>query len=99
MVEDTRPGDLRIGKYIDTRIPLWQLLGAVGTFAMLIAGMYFQLNKLIEDVTDVKIAVKSGNQAQATMQGELAILRFRIETLEADKRARNGGGYTNGSKE
>lgn len=87
MRDDTQPGELNINKFIDTRLPLWQVISAAGTFAVLIAGMYFQLNKLIEDVNEVKITIKSGNQAQATMQGELAILRFRVETLESDRRA------------
>jgi hypothetical protein len=48
--------------------------------------MYFKLGQLGEDMTDLKIAVKSGNSATATVQGELAIMKFRIDNLEAEKR-------------
>lgn len=49
--------------------------------------MYFQLGQLREDMTDLKITVKSGNSQAATLQGEIAILKFRVETIEADRKA------------
>jgi hypothetical protein len=91
MPQDTQPSELRVSRVIDFKIPLWSILSAAFFLALLIGGMYFQLNRLSEDMTELKIAVKAGNTSQASVQGELAILRFRVETLEADKRALNGG--------
>lgn len=76
----------RITKIVDTKLPITWILGSAFAFALLIGGMYFQLKQLSEDMTDLKIAVKAGNGSQASIQGELAILRFRIETIEADRK-------------
>ncbi|PNG56543.1 MULTISPECIES: hypothetical protein [unclassified Variovorax] len=87
-MQDTQPGDLpRLSKVIDLKLPLNWLLTVAFSLALLIGGMYFKLGQLGEDMTDLKISVKAGNGQAATIQGELAILKFRIENLEADKRA------------
>jgi hypothetical protein len=89
MSQDTQPGDLpRISKVIDFRLPLTWLLGVAFMVAGSFVTMWFQLGQLREDMTDLKITVKAGNGQAATIQGELAILRFRVETLESDKKAR-----------
>lgn len=88
MERDTQPGDLpRLSKVIDLKLPLNWLLTVAFSLALLIGGMYFKLGQLGEDMTDLKISVKAGNGQAATIQGELAILKFRIENLEAEKRA------------
>lgn len=88
MMQDTQPGDLpRLSKVIDMKLPLTWLLGVAFMIAGSFVTMYFQIGQLREDMTDLKITVKAGNSQAATVQGELAILRFRVETLEADKRA------------
>ncbi|MDN8617884.1 hypothetical protein [Variovorax ginsengisoli] len=85
---DTQPGDLpRVTRVIDMKLPLNWLLTVAFSLALLIGGMYFKLGQLGEDMTDLKIAVKAGNGQAATVQGELAILKFRIENLESDKKA------------
>jgi cell division protein FtsL len=87
MSQDTQPGELpRISKVIDFRLPLTWLLGVAFMVAGSFVTMYFQIGQLREDMTDLKITVKAGNNQASTVQGELAILRFRIETLESDKR-------------
>jgi hypothetical protein len=88
MSQDTQPTDLpRITRVIDMKLPLNWLLTVAFSLALLIGGMYFQLRQLSEDMVDLKIAVKTGNGSQATIQGELAILRFRVETIEAERKA------------
>lgn len=89
MIErDTQPGELpRVSRVIDLKLPLNWLLTVAFSLALLIGGMYFKLGQLGEDMTDLKISVKAGNGQAATIQGELAILKFRIENLEAEKRA------------
>lgn len=84
---DTQPGELRVSRVIDFKLPLSGILAAAFSLALLIGGMYFQLNRLSEDMADLKITVKAGNTSTTTVQGELAILRFRVETLEAERRA------------
>jgi len=88
MDRDSQPGDLpRISKVIDFRLPLTWLLGIAGMVCAAFVSMWFQLGQLREDMTDLKITVKAGNNQASTVQGEIAILRFRVETLESDKRS------------
>jgi hypothetical protein len=85
---DTQPGDLpRLSKVVDFKLPLTWLLGVAFAFAGAFVSMYYQVGQLREDMADLKITVKTGNSQAATIQGEIAILRFRVETLEADKRS------------
>lgn len=87
MDRDTQPGELsRLSRVIDLKLPLTWLLGVAFAVAAAFASMYFKLGQLGEDMTDLKISVKSGNSQATTIQGELAIMKFRIENLEADKR-------------
>lgn len=87
MSNDTQPGDLpRITRVIDMKLPLTWLLGVAFAFAAAFASMYFKLGQLGEDMTELKISVKAGNNAASTTSGEIAILKYRVENLEADKR-------------
>jgi hypothetical protein len=71
---------------IDMKIPLTWLVSGAFAFACVFAGMYFQLGQLREDMVELKVSAKVGNNQTATIQGEMAILRFRVETLESDKK-------------
>lgn len=93
MTYDSRPGDLtgqKVTRVIDMKLPLTWLLSVAAAIVGGGFGLYYKLDRLGEDVTDMKISVKAGNQATATVQGEIAILKFRIENLEAEKRATGG---------
>lgn len=93
MTYETKPGDLlspKVTRVIDMKLPLTWLLAVA---ASIIGGgfsLYYKLDRLSEDVTDMKISVKTGNQATATVQGEIAILRYRIENIEADLKPNKG---------
>lgn len=98
MANETQPGELRVSRVIDFKLPLSGILTAAFSLALLIGGMYFQLNRLSEDMSELKIAVKAGNTSTTTVQGQLAILEYRLNTLEAERRvAANGNGHSNGS--
>src|ERR1044072_2833977 len=76
MNQDTQPGDFpRITRVIDMKIPLTWLIGGAFAFACVFAGMYFQLGQLREDMVELKVSAKVGNNQTATIQGEMAILR------------------------
>lgn len=94
MSMDTEPSDLielardratrraRERKLIDMHLPLPWLLGGIFSFALLIGGMYFQLNQLSKDMADLKVSVTTGNTASTQMVGDLAVLKWRIEAIE-----------------
>lgn len=82
--------DAKVTRVIDFRIPLPWLLGVGMAVGWALVSMYFSVNQLVRDVADLQITVKAGNGQAITVAGELALLRFRVENLEAEKRA-NGG--------
>jgi len=100
MNQDTQPGDLArtTPRFVDARVSLTWLL-SVG--AVLVSGgfaLYHQigsqgetLKDVKDQIKDLKITVNAGNNQAMTLAGEIAILKFRIENLEHDKRATAAG--------
>lgn len=84
MVDEDQP--LKVTRVIDFRIPLPWLLSGLIVVGWALVSMWFSLNQLVRDVADLQITVKAGNTQAVTVAGEIALLRFRVENLEADKR-------------
>lgn len=82
----------RITRVIDFRIPLPWLLGICMAVGWALVSMWFSVNQLVRDVADLQITVKAGNTQATTVAGEIALLRFRIENLEAATRQQGKGG-------
>jgi hypothetical protein len=92
--KDAQPDEPRLSKVIDLKLPLTWLLGVAFMIVAGGFGLYQQVGSqgetikgINEQLKDLQIIVRSGNTQAATIQGELAILKFRIENIEADKRA------------
>jgi hypothetical protein len=76
----------RITRIVDFRIPLpWLLSGAAIVLWALIS-MYFELKQVSANVNELQVTVKSGNSQAVTLAGEQALLRYRVENLEAAQR-------------
>lgn len=86
MIEENQT-EQRAPRVIDFRIPLPWLLGVAGVIGWGLVSMWFMVNQLTKDVSDLQITVKAGNGQAITVAGELALLRFRVENIEADRRA------------
>jgi hypothetical protein len=85
-MSDQQQPDMKVTRVIDFRIPLPWLIGILSGIAWAVISMYFSLNQLVRDVADLQITVKAGNSQATTVAGDIALLRFRIENLEAEKR-------------
>ena len=70
---------------IDFRIQLWGVLGACVVVVWALIGMYFQLQKVSENLAELQITVKSGNNQYITLTGEIALLKYRVENLENER--------------
>ena len=80
------PDAATLMRMIDFRIPLpWLLGGFIAASSILIA-MYFQLQQVTENLVALQIEVKAGNSSFATLAGEVALIKFRVEGLEAERR-------------
>jgi len=95
MNQDTQPGDLpKARTLVEWKLPLSWILGVVGVFAAFAIGLIFQigsqgetLKDMKDQLKDMKIAINAGNNQAMTLAGEIAILRFRVETLETNQKA------------
>jgi len=95
MSQDTQPGDLlKARTLVEWKLPLSWILGVIGVFAAFAIGLIFQigsqgetLKDMKDQLKDMKISINAGNNQAMTLAGEIAILRFRVETLEADRKA------------
>lgn len=85
MTQEQQP-DLKVTRVIDFRIPLPWLLSGLVVVGWALVSMWFSVNQLVRDVGDLQITVKAGNSQATTISGEIALLRYRVENLEADKR-------------
>lgn len=92
MQQDTQPGGL--SKIVEMKLPLTWLLGVASMIIVGGFGLYQQvgsqsetLKEMKDQLKDLRITVNAGNGQTATIQGELAILKFRIENIEADRRS------------
>lgn len=85
-MSDEPQTEQRAPRVIDFRIPLPWLLGVAGVVGWGLVSMWFMVNQLTKDVSELQITVKAGNGQAITVAGELALLRFRVENLEADRR-------------
>lgn len=86
-MSDDNQQEQRVSRVIDFRIPLPWLLGVMGVVGWGLVSMWFMVNQLTRDVSDLQITVKAGNGQAVTVAGELALLRYRVENIEADRRA------------
>lgn len=102
MNHDTQPGELHqrgLARYVDARMSLTWLLSVAAVILSGGFGLYHQigsqgdtLKDMKDQIKDLKITVNAGNSQAMTLAGEIAILKFRIENLEHDKRGAAAGG-------
>lgn len=78
-----------VSKLIDTRMPLVWLLSTGFSFAVLLFGIYFNVQRLSEDVAELKASTKAGNTQAVTVAGEVAIIKWRLDNLEDPRNPRN----------
>lgn len=84
-------GALKVTRIVDFRIPLPWLLSGASAIALAIVSMWFKVDELGRNMVDMQITLKAGNSQAVTMASEMALLRFRVENLEAERRARGEG--------
>lgn len=95
MSNETQPGELQRGpaRYVDARVSLTWLLSVAFVIVSGGFGLYHQiggqgdtLKDMKEQIKGLTITVNAGNNHATTLAGEIAILKFRIENLESDRK-------------
>jgi hypothetical protein len=76
----------------DLKIPLWGLITASAAGFILFAGVYLNVQARAEAVRELQITVKSGNTSVSVLSSEVALIKFRVGSLEASEAIRNQKG-------
>jgi hypothetical protein len=84
--------EVKMHRVIDFKLPLPWLIGGAIFVSWAVISMYFAVQTLITSVADLQVTVKSGNLSTSVLAGEVSLLRFRVETIEADLKSRKAGG-------
>jgi hypothetical protein len=80
--------DPEVNQIIDRKLPLPWLISSAASIVFALLAMYFKLDQLGTDVVELKATVRASGATSSTVQNEVAILRFRIETLEKKEHAK-----------
>lgn len=73
-------------RIIDTKLPLSWLIGTAGTIVISLTIMYANVNRLIVEVNELQSTMKTWSAQNSQISREVAILQWRVENFEADKR-------------
>lgn len=82
--EDTRP------RIIDMKLPLPWLLGSAAAIVLAFAYVSFSVDRMREDVAELRATAKAWNERLSSMTSETALLKYRVEALERDRNDLNG---------
>lgn len=82
--EDTRP------RIIDMKLPLPWLLGSAAAIVLAFAYVSFSVDRMREDVAELRATAKAWNERLSSMTSETALLKYRVEALERDRNDPNG---------
>lgn len=83
-----------MSRVIDFRIPLPYLISGFCALAFTLVSMYFSLNQVLREMSDLQISVKAGNSQSSALAGEQALMRFRLENIESEIRTIKKTGET-----
>lgn len=77
--DDDQP---RLTRMVDMRMPMHWMLGVAGGVGWALVSMYFAVGQLVTQMTELQIAVKSGNGSVTAIAGKQALIEFRMENVE-----------------
>jgi hypothetical protein len=72
---------------VDLKIPLWGLASAAVIVVWGLVSMYFKLTNVSESVISMQADVRAFNAATTQFASEQALIKYRVEKLEMDRRA------------
>lgn len=74
--------ETKITRVVDLRIPLPWLLTILGSGLFALVGMWFSVQQLTRDVSELKVLSRTGVDAATALSSETALLKYRIENVE-----------------
>lgn len=84
MSSDFSPLEARKGvsKLIDTKLPLWALLGAICSGAWFMFALTAKVDRLAEDMAEVKVTLKTSIAQDNNTDRAIQVLQWRVDALE-----------------
>jgi hypothetical protein len=73
-----------LAKSMDFKIPVWGVLCLFAALAYWLISMDMQQKQILQSMAKIEAAVQTGNNQTLANTGELAIMKFRMEKVEAD---------------
>ncbi len=70
---------------VDLKIPLWGVGSAAGVLLWGLVSMYFTLQDVSSKVGELQVSVKASNASTIQLASDQALLKYRVEKLEAEK--------------
>lgn len=75
-------------KVIDMKLPLPWLIGTAASIIGAFTLLYNNVDRLVRDVNELQATVRAGNVQSSATAGEIALLKYRVESIESSmKRA------------
>lgn len=71
------------GVTVEWKVPLWGLASGGGVLLWGLVNMWFTLNSLSAQMADMQGLLKANNAATMQLASEQALLKYRLEKLEA----------------
>lgn len=68
---------------LDLKVPIWAVGSAVAGVVWALFSMYFQLMAQSQALLEVQALLKANNQTTVQMQIDIALMKQRLEKLEA----------------
>jgi len=75
---------------IEWRMPLPAVVSGIIVIASFTATVWFKVDRLVEEVRDLKKELQEGNSKSYTANGILQLMQFRMENAESDIRMLKG---------
>lgn len=77
--DDQRP------RIIDMKLPLPWLLGSATAIVMAFAYVSFSVDRMREDVAELRATAKAWNDRLSSISSETALLKYRVDALEQQR--------------
>ena len=77
-----------LASMVDFKLPLVYVISGTVVIGWTIVSMYFTMNQLARDMNEVQATLKAGNAQSAAIAGDIALLRYRVDNIEASIKAR-----------
>lgn len=70
---------------IDLKVPLWGIVSAGAGLVWSLVAMYFQLAQVASQMADMQRLLQANNAVMVQLTSDQALLKYRVEKLEAAK--------------